>query len=557
MLTNLHVRNLALIDEADIDFTDGLNILTGETGAGKSIILGSINIALGGKVNSDIIRQGSDYALTELTFSVTAPDKLDKLRELGIEELDDGEVIISRKITASKSSVKINGQTFTIGELKNAADILIDIHGQHDSQMLLRERLHLDMVDMYGADEITGTLDDYRQTLSQYEDVRGRLNSLNSDEAARNREIDLLAFQINEIDDAELKAGEDEELEAAYRRMSNFQRIAKDVTGAKQLISEDESNVTDSVGFALRQLTSAAAYDKALEEAVNSLASAEELINDTLRMIDDYIDSSEYDEEAYEETAKRLDLINTLKQKYGKTIEDILQYADKTQERLDELTDYTAVCNKLNAELESITEELTKRADNLTKIRKKYAAKLCDAVSRGLSELNFMNNEFEAAFEDAGSFGAHGRDKIQFMISTNVGESLKPLSKVASGGELSRIMLAFKTCMADKDNTDTLIFDEIDAGISGKTAQLVGTKMKELSKSHQIIAITHLPQIAAMADTHFIIEKGVQDNKTTTNIRSLDEAASTNELARLLGGAAITDAVLNNAREMKKLAKNN
>lgn len=555
MLTNLHVKNLALIEEADIDFKNGLNILTGETGAGKSIILGSVNIALGGKVNADIIRKGCDYALTELTFKVNSSDKIKQLKEYGIEELEEGIIIISRKITPSKSTIRINGETFTISEVKAVSHILIDIHGQHDNQILLKESTHIDMVDLFGRNIIEPLSDAYTKLYNAYNEIDNKIKSMSSDEAARNREIDLLEYQINEITEASLKPCEDEHLENTFKKMSNYQKIAQHMSAAKQILDNDEASVSDCIGQSVKLLTQASVYDEALSDIVNTLSSAEDIINDALMEMSDYMESFDFNEEDYNNMSKRLDLINSLKLKYGRTIDEIHEYILSSQKKLDELLNFNEIQAGLKTQLTDINKKLTEAADKLTAARKKSADKLCKSVSEGLFELNFLNNDFEPEFEKTEKFQADGTDKMRFLISTNVGEDLKPLSKVASGGELSRIMLAFKTVIADKDNTDTLIFDEIDAGISGVTAQMVGNKLSQLSSSHQIICITHLPQIAAMADEHYIIEKKADKTTTVTDIRSLNEEESVNELARLLGGASITEAALNNAREMKKLAK--
>jgi DNA repair protein RecN (Recombination protein N) len=380
---------------------------------------------------------------------------------------------------------------------------------------------------------------------------------MSGNEADRNRQIDLLEYQINEIESASLKEGEDDELESTFKKMSNYQKIATDLSSVRQLLSEDDTNASGLLGTAVKLLTQAAGFDDALVGVADTLSSAEDLVNDSLMEISDYIDSFEFSEEEYANLQERLNLINSLKLKYGRTISDILNFADESRSKLNELSNFNEIFADLQKQLAETEDKLEAAAKKLSEARKKSASDLCKAVSAGLKELNFLNNEFEAEFETTESFTSKGTDKMHFLISTNVGEDLKPLSKVASGGELSRIMLAFKTVMADKDDTDTLIFDEIDAGISGITAQMVGEKLSQLSRSHQIICITHLPQIAAMADEHYIIEKTTDNTKTVTDIHSLTEDESIGELARLLGGAKITEAALNNAREMKKLANKN
>ena len=413
------------------------------------------------------------------------------------------------------------------------------------------------MVDLFGHNTIAPLSDAYTKLYKTYNELNDKIQSMSSDESARNREIDLLEYQINEITDAALKPGEDEELESAFKKMSNYQKIAQHMSAARQILDNDDESVSDSIGQSVKLLTQALAYDESLSDIVDTLSSAEDIINDALMGMSDYMDSFDFREEEYNNMSERLDLINSLKLKYGRTIEEILEYSSNSQKKLDELLNFNEIYAGLKSQSEDIKTKLSAAAEKLTDARKKSADKLCKAVSEGLFELNFLNNDFRPEFEKTDKFQADGTDKMRFLISTNVGEDLKPLSKIASGGELSRIMLAFKTVIADKDDTDTLIFDEIDAGISGVTAQMVGNKLSQLSSSHQIICITHLPQIAAMSDEHFIIEKKADKTTTLTAIHSLNEEESVNELARLLGGAKVTEAALNNAREMKKLAKKN
>ena len=555
MLANLHVKNLALIEEADINFKDGLNILTGETGAGKSIILGSVNLALGGKAVSDLIRSGADYALTELSFDIESEAVKEKLTAFGVEELEEGQLIISRKITPTRSQIKVNGQTYTLGQVREMASWLIDIHGQHDNQLLLNESHHIDILDAYAKESLAEVKAALKEVYAAYVKQKQELQALDTDEESRNREISFIEFELHEIASADLKRGEDEELESRFRKMSNSQRIISDLSTAVQLLSEGSDNVMDMMGIAVKSVIEASSFDESLKSVADSCSCAEDMISDVCRQISDYVNDSSYDEEEYKEVEERLDMINSFKLKYGRTIDDILEYADKRQEKLDALYHYDASLAQLKETVHEKEEELQKLADELTDARKKAASGFCKKVSEGLSELNFLNHEFNAEFEQTGHFTSNGGDSVKFMISTNVGEPLKPLSKVASGGELSRIMLAIKTVMAGKDDTQTLIFDEIDAGISGRTAQLVGEKLKQLSCGHQIICITHLPQIASMADTHFVIEKTASGDVTTTDIRQLSDENSIDELARLLGGSAITDAVRNNAAEMKNMAK--
>lgn len=553
MLTNLHVRNLALIEESEINFADGLNILTGETGAGKSIVLGSINLALGGKVSTDLIRKGAEYALTELSFHIEDPERIHTLKEMGIEELDHGEVIISRKIMPNRSQFKVNGQSFTAGQVKAMAGILIDIHGQHDNQLLLNERKHLDMVDAFDHVYISPIKQKLAEAYAVYEDTKKKLSSMDTDAESRNREISFMEYEVNEINAAELIDGEDDELEAAFKKMSNAQKIREEMAVVDQSIVSGEDNACSFVSAAIRAIHSAAAYDDSLVKLADTLNDVESILGDASLMISDYLQDSEFDEQDYIETQNRLDQINALKMKYGKTISEINDYCASRQSKLESLYDYDNVIQKLNLQLKEQESVVAKICSELSETRKKAAKELCARIIKALKELNFLDVKFETLFEET-NYSANGNDFMRFLISTNPGEDLKPLSKIASGGELSRIMLAIKTVIADQDHIGTMIFDEIDAGISGKTAQLVANKLSELSDSHQIICITHLPQIASMSDIHFKIEKSVMDNKTTTRIYHLDEENTIEELARLLGGSEISDAAINNAKEMRKQA---
>lgn len=569
MLSSLHVKNLALIEEEQVEFDEGLNIMTGETGAGKSIILGSINIALGGKVTAEIIRKNAEYALTELVFTVEDLDKINQLKQMDVADIPDVadiqnvenilncEVIISRKITKTRSPIKVNGVTCTTSQVKKIASILIDIHGQHDNQLLLKESSHIDMIDLYEAKEIEDIKTNYLSCYKEYRDLCDKLDHMDMDEEARRREISFLEYEVEQITSANLVEGEDEELEAQYKKLSNSRNIMEELSRTNFILTEGETNVSDMLGQAVKSVVVLAEYDKEMEQLTEDLTNIEDLLGDVICSISDYARNCVYDPMEFEQISSRLDLINSLKLKYGKTISEILIYAERQQEKLLELNNYNDVVNNLREQIREKKAKLQKISEKLTKYRMKSAKGLCQSISEGLKELNFLNNQFETEFTAKENFTSNGCDDVKFMISTNIGEPIKPLSKVASGGELSRIMLAIKTVMAGKEGTQTLIFDEIDAGISGRTAQMVAKKLKCLSKNHQIICITHLPQIAAMASTHFMIEKNVVDNHTTTSITKLEEDTSIMELARLLGGSQVTETVVSNAREMKNLARLN
>ena len=514
MLQNLHVKNLALIEEADINFKDGLNILTGETGAGKSIILGSVNLALGGKAVSDLIRSGADYALTELSFDIESEAVKEKLTAFGVEELEEGQLIISRKITPTRSQIKVNGQTYTLGQVREMASWLIDIHGQHDNQLLLNESHHIDILDAYAKESLAEVKAALKEVYAAYVKQKQELQALDTDEESRNREISFIEFEVSEIESAQLSEGEDTQLEADYQKMLHAQKIMEEMAVVEQNLVSGQDNVSDKLGQAVRALNSAAVYDDRLSGLCATLADVESLLSDAARMTADYVEDAAFDAETFQQVQQRLDFINSLKMKYGQNTAEILAYAESRKERLEQLQSHDELIAKLKRELAEKEKRLSGLSAQLSDLRKAAAQKLCAQIRAALQDLNFADVRFEAVFEQTGHFSANGTDNMYFVIAANPGEALKPLSKVASGGELSRIMLAIRTVTANQDDIGTLIFDEIDAGISGRTAQRVAEKLCTLSQKRQVICITHLPQIAAMADVHFMIEKAVQDNKT-------------------------------------------
>ena len=550
MLANLHVKNLALIEEADINFKDGLNILTGETGAGKSIILGSVNLALGGKAVSDLIRSGADYALTELSFDIESEAVKEKLTAFGVEELEEGQLIISRKITPTRSQIKVNGQTYTLGQVREMASWLIDIHGQHDNQLLLNESHHIDILDAYAKESLAEVKAALKEVYAAYVKQKQELQALDTDEESRNREISFIEFEVSEIESAQLSEGEDTQLEADYQKMLHAQKIMEEMAVVEQNLVSGQDNVSDKLGQAVRALNSAAVYDDRLSGLCATLADVESLLSDAARMTADYVEDAAFDAETFQQVQQRLDFINSLKMKYGQTTAEILAYAESRKERLEQLQSHDELITALKRELAEKEKRLSGLSAQLSDLRKAAAQKLCAQIRAALQDLNFADVRFEAVFEQTGHFSANGMDNMYFVIAANPGEALKPLSKVASGGELSRIMLAIRTVTANQDDIGTLIFDEIDAGISGRTAQRVAEKLCTLSQKRQVICITHLPQIAAMADVHFMIEKAVQDNKTVTSIYRLLDTQCVEELARLLGGSIITEAVRANAQEL-------
>lgn len=554
MLLNVSVKNLALIKESDIYFKDGMNILSGETGAGKSIIIGSINIALGGKVNKEMVRSGEDHAMVELVFKVDRESTRKKLEDAGVN-LEDGEVIVTRKIVNGRSITKMNGETFPVSALRDITALLIDIHGQHDHQSLLKVDKHIGILDEFAAADISDVKNDVLKAYNAYVDAKNELEMFDMDEEQRIRECEFYNFEINEITDADLTIGEDNDIEESFKKVANMKKILESVSVVHNVMNGDTGeNVLDILGRAVSEMASVSDYDDSLKDIYNQLVSIEDLCSSVSRDVSEYADSSEFDEERAKELEERLDLINHLKLKYGNTIEKILEYRDEKQQKLELLENYDIKKKQAQQKLDETEKILDKKCEKLSSLRKKYAVDFEKRVVETLEDLNFLQVKFKVDFKKSGTYSANGNDKAEFMISTNPGEPLMPLAKIASGGELSRIMLGIKTIMAGQDDIDTLIFDEIDTGISGRTAQKVAEQMKLLSKKHQIICITHLPQIAAMADNHLKIEKTSEGNETSTKIYPLDEEKSVEELARMLGGAEITETVMQNAREMKKLA---
>ena len=548
MLLELHVRNLALIERADVEFGEGLNILTGETGAGKSIIIGSVSLALGQKATKDIIRSGAEYAYVELIFSVNE-ERRKELEKLEIFPDESGLLIVTRKIMSTRSISKINDETVTVARLRQVTGLLMDIHGQHEHQSLLHISRHLEILDTFAKSRTDLLKAEIGETYRQYKKLRAILEESEGDEESRRREADFLMYEIGEIEEAGLTEGEEEQLTERYRKYTNSQKILESLSAAYQAVEND------SLGQAIHQVNEVAAYDEELKGIQDQLYDAEAILNDIRHSINAYLDDMTFDEAELAQTQQRLDQIHGLQAKYGSTIEQIGLALEEKKARLEQLQNFDEYRKKNEEEYQQLTQKLEKLCQRLSKERKLAAKGLTEQIRKGLVELNFLDVEFGMEFRKLEHYTALGYDEAEFMISTNPGEPKRSLGMVASGGELSRIMLAIKTVLADSDEIPTLIFDEIDTGISGRTAQKVSEQLTAISRSHQVICITHLPQIAAMADCHYEIAKSAKDKKTTTRIQKLDEEAMVEELARLLGGARITEAVRQNAREMKGLAE--
>lgn len=556
MLISLHVKNLALIDETEVFFKEGLNILTGETGAGKSIIMGSVNLALGGKADKSLIRNGAEYALVELVFQTDSKEQEQLLQEMDIPLEDDGMVIVMRKLMPERSLCKVNGVTVSQRQLKELASLFINIHGQHESKELLNVKRYSQILDEYGGTKIEKIKNELKMIFGEYKKICQELDASVVDEKERAREISLISFEIEEIENASLQVGEDESLEEQYRKMVNSKRIAESIAIAYDCTGYSGRNAAgDSIGRAVRELKQVTSFDEEVEELANQLEEIDNLLNDFNRSLVDYQESLEFEPAEFDQVERRLNQYNHLKDKYGNSVKEILAYKEEKEELLDKLTDYENYISKLEVQKQKKYKEVVSCCEELSDSRKKNAVLLQEQLKKALQELNFASVELEIqVLTKEENITGDGFDDVDFMISLNTGEPMKSISKVASGGELSRIMLALKSVMADKEKINTLIFDEIDAGISGKTAWKVSEKMAVLGKEHQLICITHLPQIAAMADTHFMIEKSAQDGRSVTDIFELKEDKILEEIARLLSGNEVTQAVITNARELKELA---
>lgn len=551
MLQNLHVKNMALIDEVEIELQSGLNILTGETGAGKSIIIDSIGFALGEKADKNLVRDPDEASLVELTFVEENETILHALSEAQIE-VEDGVIILSRKISNGRTIAKINGESVPASKLKEIASLLIDIHGQHEHQSLLHASKHLNFLDEFAKNEIGTLKDELAKAYTSYRQIQKELEEGSLDQESRARELSLLEYELHEIESANLKTGEDEELETEYRKIGNSKKIIEALQEVSQLMGE--RGAADAVARSVRELMSVSALDEDMGSLCDQISDIEQLISDFGRDLSGYIDALEYDEERVSFVETRLDELNHLKAKYGTSIDAVIASMQERQQRIDKLLNYAEYEQNLKAEYEKARQELEGLCQRLSDIRHAAGEQFKQQMIAALSDLNFLDVRFDLDFQRLDHFTGDGFESMEFLISTNPGAPLRKLKDIASGGELSRIMLAFKSILASQDEIDTLIFDEIDTGISGRTAQMVSEKMNVIAKNHQVICITHLPQIAAMADAHFFIEKNVIDNSTVTDIHLLDQEESIAELGRMLGGVEVTETVLQSAREMKELA---
>jgi len=556
MLKNVYIKNLALIQEADINYTSGLNIMTGETGSGKSIIISAVNMALGGKANKAMIRNGADFGLVEISFANSDPRVNDLLKQKDISIDEDNIITISRKVSQDSSTSKINGESVNLATLKEVSSLLIDVHGQHDHQSLLNPLKHLDIVDDFAGKEVSDIKNEVRKYYDSYRAIKKEYLELNLDDESLNREIELIKFEINEIEEAAILPKEDELLEAEYKKLSNSETIMSAVNKAYVNFSDEEKGAIKKIFDSLRFIDDAVVYEPELKEFKSILMDIDSMSKDLSHSLSHYIENNKFDGERYKVVSDRLNLINKLKSKYGSSLEDIAKYHDTLSNKLKQYENYYDIKAEKEKDLKECASKLNKLSHELSETRQKAAKKLEPLITKNLMDLNFLNVEFVIEFSKNEKISINGFDKAEFLIKLNPGEPLLPLARTASGGEMSRVMLAIKSSIAENDEIPTLIFDEIDTGISGLTAGKVGEKLAFLSQNHQIICITHLPQIAAMADAHFQIKKGVEGGSTISGIELLSQDERVNELAKLVGGSTVSQAALENAKELIENARN-
>ena len=557
MIVNLRIENVALIDHLEVSFADGLNVLTGETGAGKSILVDSINFLLGGRPMRDFVRMGADFAHVEGVLEFDDEVVAEGLSELGVEAAD-GQIMLERTIQAGgKSTARINGRVVTVSLLKDAASLLVDIHGQHEHQSLLNPIKQMRLLDQFCGGDLADMKQQLEIQLKKYRETDKALKNIAGVGNQRQEQIDVWRFQLDEIEKAALKQSEEDELSGKRNRLSMADKLSKNTAQAISLLYgsyNSQISATDQVGKASGLVTEMAKLDPACEKMQSNLADAAQLLADIVSELRNYEDELDANPQELEKLESRLDVIYKTKKKYGGTVEAVLKKQAELTRNLDNLENSEVEIKRLQVERKGIIKEITKICDHMHELRKSTAAIISGGITAILKDLGMKSADFSIAIERKTAFGPDGNDTIDFMISPNSGEPEKPLRRIASGGEMSRVMLAIKTVMADADGMDTVIFDEVDTGVSGRTAQQVAEKLMGISRRRQILCITHLPQIAAMADTHFLIEKQPEGDRTVTKVFPLERTAAAKELARLIGGAEITNATLEAAEEMKSQA---
>ena len=556
MLNQLSVRNVAVIDKLDINLHDGVSVLTGETGAGKSIIIDSINMILGDRANKELVRYGTDKAVVQAVFD--APKSVINILEENDIYVEDETVIITRQVTKEgKSVARINGMVVTLNILREISDRLINIHGQHDNQALLTPIRHITFLDAYADNE--EYINRYKDILSKKREIEKKISSLEMDEQEKMQRIDLLEYQVKEIKKASLEKDEEDDLREQRDIYTNAEQITKSVNEAYMNLYEGDEiqSAYDGISIAVNEISQISDLNPQLKSIYDTLNEIMYSLEDMAHEIKEFGETVEFDEQTLNEIEERLDLISRLKRKYGNSIEEILEYLKKAESELNDIKLSDERTNELKEELKNITKELKEKGNVLTQRRENAAKVLEENIEKSLHELNMEKSKFKVNIENDGTFYDNGMDKVEFLISTNPGEPLKPLVKIASGGELSRVMLAIKSILADSDGVDTMIFDEIDTGVSGKAAMSIAKKLAVIAKNKQVICITHLPQLTAMADNHYLIQKNTDGEMASTTLKELDEEGRELELARIIDGGEVTELALSHAKQMLENAKNN
>ena len=563
MLQELSIRNFAIIEELHVSLERGLTVLTGETGAGKSIIIDAVHLLVGGRGSSEFVRHGEKKAEIEGMFQIDSPDHpcLKKAQEFGID-VEEETIIIRREISVNGKSVcRINGKLVTIGILREIGSALVDIHGQHEHQELMDANQHLRLLDHFGGNEVLVAKDSYAEVYKRYEQTVKAINQLSENEQQIAHRLDLIQFQLSEIHKAELQLHEDDELLEEKRKLSNFEKLYESVQNAASAL-QGEGKGLDWVGLAMTQLEAAAEIDESYKSVYEAVSESFYVLEDAARHVGSALDSLEFDPNRLNIIETRLNEINQLKRKYGGSIEEILEYGAKIEEEIETLTNRETHIEKLHKELSAYEKDLLLEGEQLSRLRQKAAKKLTDAIHLELKQLYMDKTVFKIQFETLGdragdrkkSFKRDGLDEVEFYISTNPGEPIKPLSKVASGGELSRIMLAMKTIFSQHQGITSIIFDEVDTGVSGRVAQAIGEKIYEVAVHSQVLCISHLPQVAAMADTHLYISKMMKNGRTKTIVEPLENTAKIREIGRMISGVEMTDLTKQHAKELLDLA---
>ena len=537
MISTLHIKNVGIIDDLSIDLNEGLNILTGETGAGKTLIIDSLQIISGGRFSKDMIRKGEEFSYVEISMF--------------LPEQEDTDVVVSREIYSNGRNIcKINGRLVSVSELKNFMIDKIDIHGQNENQSLLDTSKHIKYLDGFADEKIHDLKENYFKLYEKYILLKKEINKNYGDDKEKQRELDLLKYQKDEIKDASLRVGEEEELEEKRCKILNSEKISNNLNEASMQINE---NTIDSISLAIRALERIESIDSKYEKSLSSLKSIYYDIQELYRDLEDYKDETYFDEEERNKVEERLDVIYKLKRKYGNSIEEILKYNNEINERIEKIENSEEYVNSLKIELKEIKSKMNKMSEEMNKIRTKYAEILSNKINKELSDLEMKNAKFFVNINLEEKFTSNGLDSVEFMISTNIGEDLKPLIKIASGGEMSRIMLAIKNVLADVDKVSCMVFDEIDTGISGIAANSVSEKLKAIAKTHQVLCVTHLANIAAKGEHNYYISKEVIENRTKTSVKKLNEDETIKEIARIASGN-INEVTLEHAKNLRKIA---